>query len=186
MKAFITNFQSPKELDELIERYELNGLTNLDLLLQYKDADPDERIVEEWTTWKDSRPGDIALFMCAKTSKDHMGHVCAEARRLGDKSIIDYSEKERELYKQYAGKIVAVGVVNGEPFQDVSIYEFQSWKSPWYASISSIELLDTPISIDDFRSFITVSRTGAITVLTEEQKTQLLAIVAGENPYLSF
>ena len=81
-------------------------MTNIDHILNF------EATLREWTVDKNSRVGEIVFFMCAKTSKDHMGHVCAEARRQGYPSdIIAFAEAERELYKKYAGNIVAITIL---------------------------------------------------------------------------
>lgn len=180
MGAFITNFQSPVELEDLIDRYEKDGLTNIDYLLE-------NRYSTEWTVSRYACAGDIALFMCAKTSKEHMGHVCAEARRCGDEELLEFAEQERELYRRYAGQIVAVGVVKSKPFQlENSGYTYQYWRSPWYARIDGLELLNNTVNISEFRDFITVSRTGAITTLTDEQWGQIKSIICRKNTNISF
>ena len=175
MSAFIINFQSPKELIDLIDRFTSDGLTNIDHILHFDDT------LMEWTVDKNCSVGDEVYFMCAKTSKDHMRRVLSEARLLGDNDIIAFAEEKLMLYKEYAGKIVATGSVIDEPFQtDNSGYEFPAWRNPWYAKIGSFILLDNPVGIDDFRSFITVSRTGSITRLTKEQTEKLKGLI-GDN-----
>lgn len=175
--AFITNFQSPVELDDLIDRYMTDGLTNIDHL--FFDAE-DEM---EWTVDKDAKVGDTVFFMCAKTSVNHMGHVRAQAYETNDHEIIDYAEKEYGLYRKYAGHIVAVGKIGKEPFQsDDSGYAFHYWRSPWYAQIHDLKILDNPVYIGKFRDFITVSRTGAITKLDDEQVAKLTELIKSKNP----
>lgn len=172
MAAIITNFQAPKELDDLVDRYERDGLTNIDHLLQFDDT------LGEWTVDKNDQVGDTVFFMCAVTSKDHMRRVLKEAKELESSDIIAFAEDELELYEKYAGKIVAVGVIEEPPFDTYdSGYAYPGWRSPWYAKIGQFRLLDNPVSIDDFRSFIKVSRTGAITKLTTEQETQLKSLI---------
>jgi len=177
MGAFITNFQSPVEIEDLIDRYENGETTNLDMVLHYEEYQP-----FEWTVDKDAKVHDIAVFMCAKTSKDHMGHVCAQAREEGDVGLLAFAENERELYKKYAGQIVAIGRVIDEPFQtQESGWEKPYWRSPWYAKIGDYILLDNPVSIDLFRDYITVSRTGAITKLSDSQWRMLFADILKQN-----
>lgn len=67
MGAFITNFQSPVKLDDLIDRFERGGVTNLDMIL---DREQDACI--KWTVDKNATVGDTVYFMCAKSSADHM------------------------------------------------------------------------------------------------------------------
>lgn len=125
--------------------------------------------------------------MCAKSSKEHMGHVCAEVKRE-DRSneFIAFAEAERELYKKYAGNIVAMGVVISAPFQaEDSGYAYQYWRSPWYAQIGEFQLLDTPIHISEYRDYITVSRTGSITRLNKEQEQRLKQQIQLKNPKIA-
>ncbi len=168
MPAIIVNFQSPVELCDLIDRFERDGLTNIDHILNF------ENTLKEWTVDKNCAPGDVVFFMCAKTSKDHMGHVCSEARKYGDEFILSFAEEKRELYKKYAGNIIAVGFIESNPFQtDDSGYEYSLWRNTWYAKICNFQLLNQLVSISEFRDYITVSRTGSITKLTNEQKQKL-------------
>lgn len=112
--------------------------------------------------------------MCAKTSIDHMRKIRKSIKEnYRDKELILFTEEQFEKYKKYAGKIIAHGKVSSEPFNAASGYNKQYWRSLWYASIEEIEFLNKPIDISEFRDFIFVSRTGAITKLTREQEIKL-------------
>ena len=179
MPAFIINFQSPFELDDLWDRYERDGLTNIDHILNY------EGTLGEWTVHKDAKPGDRVFFMCAVTSKDHMGHVCSQARKTDGipDEIVAFAEAERELYRRYAGTIVAIGRVEEKPFQSYdSGYSNPAWRNPWYARIRDVQMLAEPIGIDKFRDFIKVSRTGSITKLDNQQETLLESLASLARP----
>lgn len=177
MAAFITNFQSPFELDDLQDRFERDGLTNIDYLLHFDES------IGEWTVHKDAQVGDRVYFMCAVTSKDHMGHVCAQARAEAPEDVQVFAEEQRQLYKRYAGHIMAVGRVDEPPFQSIdSGYAHAPWRNPWYARICDVQLLGQPIPYDDFRDFITVNSTGSITKLTGEQEEALETLVAQAEP----
>ena len=176
--VIITNFQSPKEIEDLKDRlYYRDGYTSLEILLT--DATLSGKT--EWTVDRDCQVGDTVLFMCAKTAKDHIAHVCAEAKRFNDDMLIKFAEEEREIYNKYAGKILAIGVLEGIPFQDVSEFPYQGWKSPWYGKVGDLRLLEHPISIDEFRDFIKISRTGSITKLTSEKWEHLAQIILDKN-----
>lgn len=172
--VIITNFQPPKDIDDLKDRlYNRNGFTNLEILL----TDATFSGKTEWTVDKDCQIGDTVLFMCAKTAKDHIGHVCAEAKRLNNDELIKFAEEEREKYNKYAGNIIAVGVLESLPFQSETVFLYQGWKSPWYGKVGDLRLFKHPISIDDFRDFIKISRTGSITKLSNEQWERLKEII---------
>ena len=179
MGSFITNSQSPVELDDLIDRFKSGGITNLDMIL-----DREQYASVEWTVDKNASIGDTVYFMCAKTSADHMGHLCALLRKLedADAELLAYAEAQRKLYREKAGQIIAVGRVVNEPFFTCdSGWNSPYWRSPWYARIDNIQVLDRSISIAEFRSFIQVSRTGAITKLTKEQNEALQELIAGKE-----
>lgn len=175
MAAFITNFQSPVELDDLIDRFERGKITNLDMILGNKKFAP-----LEWTVDKDASIGDTVYFMCAKTSVDHMGHLCALLRNMEMESegLYAFALAQRSAYQEYAGSIVAVGKVADKPFQtEASGWEAPYWRRPWYAKIEDMELLSSPVNIADFRDFIKVSRTGSITKLSEQQWRDLQKMI---------
>ena len=138
MEAFITNFQSPVELEDLIDRYETDQMTNIDHFFS-------EATTLDWTVKKDA-------------------------------------EQERQLYKKYAGMIVGLGIIQELPYQTFdSGYQYSYWKSPWYAKISNITRLKNPLPINEFRDFIYISRTGAITNLTRDQYRQLFKLLKDYN-----
>ncbi len=179
MGSFITNFQSPVELDDLIDRFQSGGVTNLNMIL-----DRERYASVEWTVDKNATVGDTVYFMCAKTSVDHMGHLCALLRKaeVADKELLAYAEAQRKLYREKAGQIIAVGQVADEPFSTWnSGWNSPYWRSPWYARIDNIRVLDRSVNIAEFRDFIQVSRTGAITKLTNEQDEGLQKLIAGKE-----
>lgn len=166
--GFIINFQAPKELNDLADRFYRDGLTNINHILNF------ENTLQEWTVHKDAKVGDKVFFMCAKTSKDHMRRVTRQAEACGDEEIIDFARKNLRLYNRYAGKIVATGEIVGEPFTtDLSGYAHAAWKQNKYAKIGHFKLLEKPLDIKEFRDFIFVSRTGSVTKLSDEQITKL-------------
>lgn len=176
MPAFITNFQSPVEMEDLEDRFNKNGITSLDMILGHERYMP-----LEWTVDKDADIGDTVYFMCAKTSVDHMGHLCALLRKSGktNTELYQFAQAQKANYQVYASCIVAVGRVASKPFQTaVSGWAAPHWRSHWYAKIDEIELLGKPISISAFRDFIKVSTTGAITKLSQEQQQDLEALIS--------
>ena len=79
-----------------------------------------------------------------------------------------------DFYRKCGGAIFAQGTVCGEVIVDnVAARDGLHWRSVYYAPIDSISLIEPPIHIDEFRDFISISRTGAITKLTNEQVEML-------------
>ena len=110
MASIITNFQSPQTLDELEFCYEDDMRSNLDFILN----EP----VTVWTVDKRSKKGDSVFFNCATSAKSRIGSVCKAVKSTGNQELIDFAEKERELYKKYSGHIVAYGILIDDAFFD--------------------------------------------------------------------
>ena len=163
----------------MAERYEMDGMTNIDLILFDTSGEC------EWTVDKGCSVGDSVFFRCASTSHSHIRRLLNAAKKEGKNELAKFAEEECELYKKYAGKIVAVGKVAATPFQsEDSGYTHQYWRSPWYAKIGNFKLLPTPIYIPP-RGFIRISSTGAITRLNAEQERRIWQLIQWENPDLS-
>ena len=174
--AFINNFQSPTDIEELRDFLQNYSGTNLDILLN----DFKEGI--EWSVHKDASIGEVVFFMCAKTSWDtrHIGGLRKIAREEGDIELIKFADEQYEKYKKYAGKIIAVGYVAEPPYEIPPYYYGQ--RSQWFANIDHIVILPNPVDISKFNAFITVSRTSAITKLKPSQFTSLIEVIERENP----
>ena len=171
--SFITNFQSPVDLEELKEFWQMGIGSNLDILLNdYQDG-------TEWSVPSDAEVGDTVFFMCAKTSVDsrHMARVRKQAMQAGDAELIRIAEEQYSLHKRYAGKILAVGILTDDPYEELSA----GGRSSWFAEIDQINLLANPVDISEFNSFIMVSRTGAITKLSDSQYASLVELIEIKN-----
>lgn len=172
--SFITNIQSPVDLEELKEFQQMGIGSNLDILLN------DYQNGTEWSVPSDAEVGDTVFFMCAKTSVDsrHMAGVRKQAMQRGDPALIRIVEKQYSLHKRYAGKILAAGIVTDDPYEELSA----GGHSSWFAEINQISLLANPVDISEFNSFIMVSRTGAITKLSDSQHASLVELIDSRNP----
>ena len=108
---------------------------------------------------------------------------------------VDYSKKEkdhmmkwlergRKLHKVYGGKIFAVGRVSGSPvhenYQDDDTMPFHC-DSKLYTHIDSICLLENPIDISEFNSFISITRGGAITGVFGDEFIKLRQVIESKN-----
>lgn len=175
--AFIMNFSSPMTLEDLVDRYLTDGLTNLDHIFHF------EQTPKEWTVDEDAQAGDLIFFTCSKESTAYMDRLLAEIRIFEGKvedyeEILTYALRQQELYRTYAGQLLAIGRLATAPYQLESPgYEFAAWTSNWYAKISDFRLLDIPLPFSAFEDFITFNTKGSRTVLTQEQKESLTALV---------
>ena len=175
-QAFITNFTSPTDIEDLKYFFHEQGGTNLDVLIdEYKEG-------TEWSVHSGATIGNIVFFMCAKTSWDtrHVGGLRKIAREEGDPALIRFAEDQYKKYKKYAGKILAVGQITDNPYEISPQYYGQ--RSQWFARIDNIVLFAKPVDISQFNDFVMVSRTNAITKLTPEQTGSLMKIIQRENP----
>ena len=175
--AFIMNFSSPITLEDLIDRYLTDGLTNLDHIFHFEQTN------KEWTVDEDAQAGDLIFFTCSKESTAYMDRLLAEIRifegQVEDfKEVWDFSLHQHWNYSNYAGHLVAVGRLATAPYQlDSPDYEFASWTSNWYAKITDFRLLDSPLPFSAFEDFITFNTKGSRTVLTREQADRLTLLV---------
>lgn len=175
-KSFITNISFPKSLDEVLYFMDVRGKFDVQEVLQ---AD-----CVEWTAPKDASIGEVAYFMHSKTSINTIRHLKRELAMVQKEisqdiaAVLHAALDEGELlYRKVGGSVFAYGVVCGEAVvDDVAVCDKLHWKSRHYAPIDSISLINPPIHISEFRDFITVSRTGAITKLNVDQETRLRAL----------
>ena len=172
-EAFITNISFPKSLDEVLYFIEERGKFDVQEVMSANCV--------EWTAPKDAQIGDAAYFMHSKTSIDTIKRLKRELKRtqsdinLAVFEVLDKALNEAErLYYQVGGSIFATGTVSGEIIVDnIATEDGLHWRSKYYAPTNSLSLIEPPIHIDEFRDFITISRTGAITKLNADQETKL-------------
>ena len=175
-QAFITNFTSPTDIEELEYFLHDQGGTNLDMLIE----DYNEGV--EWSVHNRANIGNIVFFMCAKTSWDtrHVGGLRKIAREEGNIALQRFADAQYQKYKKYAGKILAVGQITESPYEIPPQYYGQ--RSQWFALIDNIILLSNPVDISKFKDFIMVSRTSSITKLTPSQTALLMEMIQRDNP----
>lgn len=175
--AFITNIAFPKSLEEV--SFFVNEVGHYDV---------EEILAEtntEWTAPKDAYNGELVFFMHSKTSIDTIRRLKRQLQSSQPDLSPDFYDalaealdRGEKLYERIGGCIFAKGVVDGDIIVDE--YARKSglhWSSIYYAPISGIEVFDNPVHISQFRDFIFISRTGAITKLNDEQTEKLLELV---------
>lgn len=172
--SFITNFQSPQTLDELMDFMQYGTGSNLEALLN------DYETGTNWTVPSDAKIGDVVFFMCARSSIDyrHLATVRRQAHASGDSTLIQAVEEQFALHAEYAGKILVVGIVDQAPQKRSSDEAYPGWG----ADIGKMILLKNPVDLSEFKSFIQVSSRSAITKLSESQYHSLMRLIEQRNP----
>ncbi len=182
VQAYISNISFAKSIDEIISRYDCyEEITTLDPFFN------EENIV--WTAPKWVKNDDIVFFMFSKTSIDTIRHLKKEFKTEKDsfsndvQTIINNSLNSGEnLYEQYGGCIFAIGKVNGKLINDDFAEENGfHWKGRIYAPISDIILLEKPLHISEFNSFILVSRQSSITPIFGDTFEKLKDLILSNN-----
>ena len=182
VQSYISNISFAKSIDEIISRYETySEITTLDPIFN------EERV--EWTAPKWAKNGDIVFFMFSKTSITTIRHLT----KLFEENINKYSPdvqktiktslaQGEKLYELYGGCIFAVGRINGNLLNDdFAIENNFHWQGRIYAPIGDIYILQKPIHISEFNSFIFVSRQSSITPLFGDTFEQLKELVLKNN-----
>lgn len=167
--AFITNISFPKSLDEVLYFIDVRGHFYVEEVL--------EEPYVEWTAPKDAHIGEQVFFMRSKTSIDTIRSLKKQRKETeavidpsANKTLIEALDKAEKLYQSIGGCVFARGKVCGEIIVDnIARNDGLHWRSVYYAPIGDISVIEPPINISEFRDFIKISRTGAITKLDEGQ-----------------
>lgn len=185
VQSFINNISFPKTLDELYFFATEHGSFNVEDVLY------EEKTV--WTSPKWAKIGDIVFFMHSKTAKSTITslrtHLNNDRDYISKKKyniLMEWINRGLDLYKQYGGKIFAIGKVIGAPeyiadsdddYEDASFYH---WGSRIYSEIE-VFVLEKPIDISEFNDFIFVSRQSGITPVFGKEFIKLRDLIASTN-----
>lgn len=178
VQAFIDNISFPGTLDELewfADEFDVEQVLRVD--------------ETEWTAPKWAVQGDIVFFYHAKTAIQKISmletRLKKEKENLSDEYyewLWDILQRGRKIYKEYGGKIFAVGRVSGRPIYDPQEGDdIFHWASRFYAPIDGIYVLQQPIDISEFSNFLPVSTRGAITPAVGSDFDRLKRIIASKN-----
>lgn len=186
VRAFITAFNSPSTINELISEYLLVGAyLDIELLLFSKFR---ENRYIEWTVPKWAKPGDICMFYFAKTANEELRQVQKEfelKREYFDLSIelgLDtLLRRGWQYYETYAGTILAVGRVASIPYYLTELDESSHYKSRLSAEIKDIVLLRNPLPISEFRDVVFITRGGTITPVLGREFDVVRSRIAEDN-----
>lgn len=182
VQAFINNISFPKTMEGLERYLKEVGRFDVDRVLNEKYV--------EWTAPRWSDVGDIVFFMHAKTAlstikkleKEYKNHKEGYPKKL--KKIIENGiEHAFENYNKYGGKIFAIGKVCGLTIydDDNSKSEISHFKGNIYKPIDDIIILENPVDISEFNSFINISMRGGITGVFGENFIRLKELILSKN-----
>lgn len=182
VNAHINNISFPKTIEQLEEFIYAHGCYNVeDVINESFDG------YTVWTVPRTSVVGDIVLFFHAKTAIQWIRKLETATKTLDEEThdvllIRSWLQRARDLYSLYGGKVFAIGRVASRPEseEDSNLYH---WSGRVYADIKDLYLLENPIDISEFNSFILISRQSAITPLPSKEYEKLKSIVVAKNPY---
>ena len=181
VNAHINNISFPKTIEQLEDFIYEHGCYNVeDVINEAVDG------YTIWTVPRSSVVGDIVLYFHAKTAIQWIRKLETATRALDptmhdQNLLVEWLQRARELYSLYGGKIFAIGRIGSRPEKEEEL-EFQHhWSGRVYADVKDLYLLETPIDISEFNSFILVSRQSAITPLPSKEFEILKALIKSKN-----
>ena len=181
VNAHINNISFPKTIEQLEDFIYEHGCYNVeDVINEATDG------YTIWTVPRSSVVGDVVLYFHAKTAIQWIRKLETATKILNpamhDKELLfEWLQKARALYSMYGGKIFAIGRVSSRPEREDDVNPYH-WSGRVYADIKDLYLLETPIDISEFNSFILVSRQSAITPLPSKEFEELKSLIKDKNP----
>jgi len=181
VNAHINNISFPKTIEQLEGFIYEHGCYNVeDVINEAVDG------YTIWTVPRSSVVGDIVLYFHAKTAIQWIRKLETATKTLNpamhDKELLfEWLQRARVLYSMYGGKIFAIGRVSSRPERENDENSYH-WSGRVYADIKDLYLLETPIDISEFNSFILVSRQSAITPLPSKEFEELKSLIKDKNP----
>ena len=136
MPNIIVTFQAPAELDDFRYSYEDDYHFGIDNLLNFDDPD------HVWSVDRITKAGDLVMFRPGVNAGSRIVPNIKLAKQLypQDTGFLAFLDQERSTYDQYAGKLFAVGVAETDAYFE---------NDRWWAPITRLQLLDSPIPYDD-------------------------------------
>lgn len=182
VNAHINNISFPKTIEQLETFVYEHGCYNVEDVINEADGG-----YVSWTVPRCSVVGDIVLYFHAKTENRWIEKLESATQDLNpelyDRELLmEWLQRARVLYSLYGGKIFALGRVASRPEREDDDMNQYHWSGRVYADIKDLYLLETPIDISEFHSFILISRQSAITPLPSKEFEKLKLLVKEKNP----
>lgn len=181
INAHINNISFPKTIEQLEDFIYEHGCYNFeDVINEAADG------YTIWTVPRCSVVGDIVLYFHAKTAIQWIRKLETATKTLNPKLhnkelLLEWLQRARNLYSLYGGKIFAIGRISSRPEREDDINQYH-WSGRIYADVKDLYLLEEPIDISEFNSFILVSRQSSITPLPAKEFEKLKLLIKDKNP----
>lgn len=179
--AYISNISAPKTSEQLFNFMNNRGGYDVEAPFRYESVD--------WTAPKWATKGTIIFYMHAAHANQSLNAV----RRQLRENKQDYSQNEydnamafiqygQELHRKLGGRIFAVARVLDRPsYWADNPGDPHYWKSRMYARVGDFYILEKPLGIEEFRSFITVARQSSITPIVGNDFERLRELIISKN-----
>lgn len=180
VNAHLNNISFPKTIEQLEDFIYEHGCYNVEDILNEAAGG-----CTNWTVPRISVVGDIVLFFHAKTAIQWIRKLETATKaldfQLHNKTLLlEWLQRARTLYSLYGGKIFAIGRVSSRPEREDDVFQYH-WSGRIYADIKDLWLLENPIDISEFNSFILVSRQSSITPLPSKEFEKLKLLIKSKN-----
>ena len=182
VNAHINNISFPKTIEQLEDFIYEHGCYNVeDVINEATDG------YTNWTVPRSSVVGDIVLYFHAKSAIQWIRKLETSTKSLDstmhDKELLfEWLQRARSLYSLYGGKIFAIGRISSRPEKEDELDFQHHWSGRIYADVKDLYLLERPIDISEFNSFILVSRQSSITPLPSKEFEALKSLIKFQNP----
>ena len=145
VQAYISCVSLPSTIDELMDLAERDELFPVEIVLNAEDYE-----YLEWTAPRWARKGDIVLFYFSKTANVKLSNLRRELREdtfynSSQKKILkEWIDKANTLFKEYGGKIMAVGILLSDPYYlgdsefdnpNITHYNLNIWADIGYVNV---------------------------------------------------
>lgn len=165
--VFILNFNNSRDLLDIKESFDKYHGTNINFLL---DDFASGRT--RWSVPKEAVPGDIAIFMCAKEARHNLGMATSHIPADCPAEFYTFVNIQKALYKRYSGHLLGYGIVSSIPKID------DGW---WISDIGQLTQFNNTVYIDEFRTFVSISKTNAVTYISDDQWERLKWVINQKN-----
>lgn len=176
MNGFINYVSFPKNAEELKNRLDEEGMTDIKLIFDG---------CFDWTVSPAAKKGDLVLFYHTAKALNNIKRVEEDAKK--DDNLYDYLKYEIEdAYKHYNdfGKtIFAIGVVGSDPELDEDAFDYEThYRERCFAVIEHPQVLSHPVSIEKFSKFLDIYKQTSKTPIEANALVNLLKLIKEENP----